>query len=135
MASEIVKQLLVKGYNVHGTVRSLSNEAKVKHLKAFANAFSGAYAYGQVPSSLPGWQMPRQAGILCMLLNVPQHLGVQASKPLLSQAAQFTLAMFHPARAPQACPGTDRVLIHKGATIVRQPTDLQASWTFTRPTC
>ena len=42
VASEIVKQLLVKGYNVNGTVRSLSNEAKVKHLKNFANAFPGA---------------------------------------------------------------------------------------------
>ena len=37
-----------QGYNVHGTVRSLSNEAKLKHLKAFDKAFPGA----QEPVSL-----------------------------------------------------------------------------------
>jgi len=38
VASELVKQLLAKGYRVRGTVRSLSNPAKYGFLKSFPNA-------------------------------------------------------------------------------------------------
>ena len=34
VASEVVKQLLIKGWNVRGTVRSLSKKDKVQHLQA-----------------------------------------------------------------------------------------------------
>ena len=34
VASEVVKQLLIKGWNVKGTVRSLSKQDKVAHLEA-----------------------------------------------------------------------------------------------------
>lgn len=41
IATELVKQLLEKGYNVRGTVRSLKNEEKVAHLKALSDALPG----------------------------------------------------------------------------------------------
>ena len=34
VASEVVKQLLIKGWNVRGTVRTLSKKEKVQHLQA-----------------------------------------------------------------------------------------------------
>ena len=34
VATEVVKQLLNKGWNVRGTVRSLSKKEKVQHLQA-----------------------------------------------------------------------------------------------------
>lgn len=33
VATELIKQLLSKGYNVRGTVRSLSNKEKISHLE------------------------------------------------------------------------------------------------------
>ena len=36
IGTELVKQLLEKGYNVKGTVRSTSNKAKVEHLTKLA---------------------------------------------------------------------------------------------------
>ena len=41
VASELVKQLLEKGYTVRGTVRSLQNESKVQHLKRLGKALPG----------------------------------------------------------------------------------------------
>eukprot|EP00698_Gefionella_okellyi_P021243 TRINITY_DN6828_c0_g1_i1.p1 TRINITY_DN6828_c0_g1~~TRINITY_DN6828_c0_g1_i1.p1 ORF type:complete len:334 (-),score=57.87 TRINITY_DN6828_c0_g1_i1:36-1016(-) len=38
IASHLVKQLLEKGYTVHGTVRDSSNEKKTAHLRALPNA-------------------------------------------------------------------------------------------------
>ena len=36
VASEVVKQLLIKGWNVRGTVRSLAKKDKVQHLQALS---------------------------------------------------------------------------------------------------
>ncbi|DBB08436.1 hypothetical protein WJX82_010444 [Trebouxia sp. C0006] len=41
VASEVVKELLVKGWNVRGTVRSLSKKEKVAHLEALGKALPG----------------------------------------------------------------------------------------------
>lgn len=41
IGSELVKQLLEKGYNVRGTVRDPSNKQKVAHLQALADALPG----------------------------------------------------------------------------------------------
>ncbi|KAK9810012.1 hypothetical protein WJX72_003318 [[Myrmecia] bisecta] len=41
IATELVKQLLEKGYNVRGTVRDVSNTEKVQHLKALGDALPG----------------------------------------------------------------------------------------------
>ena len=41
VASELVKQLLEKGYTVRGTVRSLHNESKVQHLERLGKALPG----------------------------------------------------------------------------------------------
>lgn len=35
IATELVKQLLEKGYNVRGTVRSLASKEKVEHLQRY----------------------------------------------------------------------------------------------------
>lgn len=40
VASEIIFQLLQKGYSVHGTVRDPENKSKVGHLESFPNASS-----------------------------------------------------------------------------------------------
>eukprot|EP00877_Chromochloris_zofingiensis_P001340 jgi/Chrzof1/11206/Cz05g28010.t1 len=41
IATELVKQLLEKGYNVRGTVRSLASKEKVEHLQRLAEALPG----------------------------------------------------------------------------------------------
>ncbi|DBA85110.1 TPA: hypothetical protein ACH3X2_005833 [Trebouxia sp. C0005] len=41
VASEVVKELLIKGWNVRGTVRSLSKHEKVAHLEALGKALPG----------------------------------------------------------------------------------------------
>lgn len=41
VASEVVKQLLIKGWNVRGTVRSLAKKEKVQHLEALSKALPG----------------------------------------------------------------------------------------------
>ncbi|DBA85113.1 hypothetical protein WJX79_005505 [Trebouxia sp. C0005] len=41
VASEVVKELLIKGWNVRGTVRSLSKNEKVAHLEALGQALPG----------------------------------------------------------------------------------------------
>lgn len=41
VATELVNQLLVKGYNVRGTVRSVSNADKVQHLLKLSSALPG----------------------------------------------------------------------------------------------
>jgi nucleoside-diphosphate-sugar epimerase len=41
VASQLVKQLLEKGYNVKGTVRSLANKEKHEHLEALGSALPG----------------------------------------------------------------------------------------------
>ena len=41
VASELVKQLLAKGYTVRGTVRSLQNKDKVQHLERLGQAMPG----------------------------------------------------------------------------------------------
>ncbi|KAL3160923.1 hypothetical protein ABBQ38_009315 [Trebouxia sp. C0009 RCD-2024] len=41
VATEVVKQLLNKGWNVRGTVRSLSKKEKVQHLQALGEALPG----------------------------------------------------------------------------------------------
>ena len=41
IATELVKQLLEKGWNVRGTVRSLKNEDKVAHLRVLSEALPG----------------------------------------------------------------------------------------------
>ncbi len=40
-ATEIVKQLLEKGYDVRGTVRSVSSKEKVQHLELLGRALPG----------------------------------------------------------------------------------------------
>jgi GDP-D-mannose dehydratase len=42
VASELVKQLLEKGYTVRGTIRSLQNESKVQHLRRLDQALPGS---------------------------------------------------------------------------------------------
>ena len=44
VASEVVKELLIKGWNVRGTVRSLSKQEKVAHLEALGKVCSLACA-------------------------------------------------------------------------------------------
>ena len=41
IGTEVVKQLLEKGYTVRATVRSTSNKEKVAHLLALGNALPG----------------------------------------------------------------------------------------------
>ena len=41
IGTEVVKQLLEKGYTVRATVRSASNKEKVAHLLALGNALPG----------------------------------------------------------------------------------------------
>ena len=41
IASELIKQLLEKGYTVRGTVRSLQNKGKVQHLEKLGQAMPG----------------------------------------------------------------------------------------------
>lgn len=41
IASELCKQLLVKGYNVKGTVRSLRRQEKIQHLINLGDALPG----------------------------------------------------------------------------------------------
>ena len=41
IGSELVKQLLQKGYNVHATVRDLKNKKSVLHLESLAAALPG----------------------------------------------------------------------------------------------
>jgi GDP-D-mannose dehydratase len=41
VATELVKQLLERGYNVRGTVRSLANAEKVQHLTRLSKALPG----------------------------------------------------------------------------------------------
>ena len=45
VASEVVKQLLIKGWNVRGTVRSLSKKDKVQHLQALGEVSKGAFGH------------------------------------------------------------------------------------------
>ena len=44
VGTEVVKQLLEKGYTVRATVRSTSNKQKVAHLLALGDALPGAAA-------------------------------------------------------------------------------------------
>lgn len=44
VASEVVKELLIKGWNVKGTVRSLSKKEKVAHLEALGKVGAGRSA-------------------------------------------------------------------------------------------
>ncbi len=46
VASEVVKELLIKGWNVKGTVRSLSKKEKVAHLEALGKVCSLATCPG-----------------------------------------------------------------------------------------
>ena len=46
VASEVVKELLIKGWNVRGTVRSLSKKEKVAHLEALGKVCSLAICLG-----------------------------------------------------------------------------------------
>lgn len=41
VATELIRQLLVKGYNVRGTVRSLADAGKVEHLQRLGEALPG----------------------------------------------------------------------------------------------
>ena len=41
VATELIRQLLVKGYNVVGTVRSLKDTSKVSHLQKLGDALPG----------------------------------------------------------------------------------------------
>ena len=41
VASQLIKQLLEKGYTVRGTVRSLQNKDKVQHLEKLGQAMAG----------------------------------------------------------------------------------------------
>ena len=41
MATELIRQLLLKGYNVTGTVRSLTDISKVSHLQKLGDALPG----------------------------------------------------------------------------------------------
>ncbi len=43
VASEVVKELLIKGWNVRGTVRSLSKQDKVAHLEALGKVRLSCY--------------------------------------------------------------------------------------------
>ena len=52
VASEIVKQLLNKGWNVRGTVRSLSKKDKVQHLQALGEVSSYICGFDRVYRAL-----------------------------------------------------------------------------------
>ena len=54
MATEVVKQLLEKGYNVRGTVRSLSSEEKIEHLQLLGEALPGKLTLHEADLLKPG---------------------------------------------------------------------------------
>ena len=54
MATEVVKQLLEKGYNVRGTVRSLSSKDKVEHLELLGQALPGKLTLHEADLLKPG---------------------------------------------------------------------------------
>lgn len=75
VASELVKQLLEKGYTVRGTVRSLHNEGKVQHLERLGKA-------------LPGQLTLHEADLLkvCSCTSLNQHLTFQMGPWTLTEA-------------------------------------------------
>ena len=61
VASELVKQLLEKGYDVRGTVRDPDNAAKVGHLMKLAEALPGRldlFACDLLQAGAPGPSRP-----------------------------------------------------------------------------
>ena len=54
VATEVVKQLLEKGYNVRGTVRSLSAKEKVEHLELLGAALPGKLTLHEADLLKPG---------------------------------------------------------------------------------
>ena len=54
VATEIVKQLLEKGYNVRGTVRSLASKEKVEHLELLNAALPGKLTLHEADLLTPG---------------------------------------------------------------------------------
>lgn len=54
VATEVVKQLLEKGYNVRGTVRSLSSKEKVEHLELLGAALPGKLTLHEADLLKPG---------------------------------------------------------------------------------
>ena len=61
VATELVKQLLEKGYNVRGTLRSLASEEKYSHLLALGNALPGKLTLHEVGTHLDVDLYQRQA--------------------------------------------------------------------------
>lgn len=54
VATELVKQLLEKGYNVRGTVRSTSNEDKIEHLIKLGEALPGTITLHEADNLVEG---------------------------------------------------------------------------------
>ena len=54
VASEVVKQLLIKGWNVRGTVRSLSKKEKVQHLQALSEVSRWLFVHQAASSQVCG---------------------------------------------------------------------------------
>ena len=54
VATEVVKQLLEKGYSVRATVRSLSSKEKVEHLQLLGEALPGKLTLHEADLLKPG---------------------------------------------------------------------------------
>ena len=67
VASELVKQLLEKGYTVRGTVRSLHDETKVQHLERLGKALPGQLTLHEADLLKVCLCLLQSKGIPCML--------------------------------------------------------------------
>lgn len=76
IGTELVKQLLEKGYNVKGTVRDTSNHEKTQHLTKLAEVGQLVHAY--LPSS-PTTQNLKPRCIALMLQALPGKLTLHAA--------------------------------------------------------
>lgn len=64
LATELVKQLLEKGYEVRATVRSVSATEKVRHLEALGQALPGKLVLCEGDLLKPGKSPETQSGNL-----------------------------------------------------------------------
>ena len=72
VGTEVVKQLLEKGYTVRATVRSTSNKQKVAHLLALGEALPGVVAAPtcQATVQLAGWGLSKAPTCACFLVKI-----------------------------------------------------------------
>ena len=109
VGTEVVKQLLEKGYTVRATVRSTSNKQKVAHLLALGEALPGEAA------ACP--PICHSDGAMCWVG------AIRSAKVCLIR--QIKVAALHPSHLKrQGLSAADRA-----ANVV------QASWSCTRRTC